>query len=253
MIAAHPSESCPTGFQIVDHGESRKDLRNRTEVKYTLRDPDIQKLRQLLSGYCRSVSHNDRVSIVYSLYFDDAQVSACRANLDGIGHRSKLRLRWYDTKLAPAKFFMEIKWRNNCVTGKHRFQIQSDTPLHQLPFRDVYRGMIEIVPPAQARDVARFCDPIMVVQYKRQHFLTPDRELRLTLDYDLQFFDQLGRRKLAMQFPTKLDALVVVEGKTPIGRGHELLTFLRPLSPRADRCSKYVHGCRLLGYIKSGE
>lgn len=253
MIADRPTASPQTGFQVLDYGESRRDLRFRTEVKYVLQDPDIGKLRRMLSAYCQPVSHNLRVSQVNSLYFDDVLLSACHANLNGLGEREKLRLRWYDTKLAPDTFFMEIKWRNNRVTGKHRYQMLSDTPLHRLSLPEIYWRMVKVVPPSQIRPVARYSDPVVVVQYHREHFVSPDATIRLTLDYDLRFFGQLGRRKLAMSFPTRLEGFAVVEGKTPIGREHELQSFLRPLGARADRCSKYVHGCRSLGYIKSGE
>lgn len=253
MIATSAEKAEQSGFQIVDDGKSRSDLLSRTELKFTLPNSDLGKIRKLLSGTCRAVSHNRRVSEVYSLYFDDAQLSACHANIDGLGLRSKLRLRWYDTKQAPANFFLEVKWRNNRVTGKHRFQVQSDTPLYQLPLREIYRRVAEVAPKEQAREVLRYCDPIVIVSYQREHFVAPDPALRLTLDYDLKFYDQVGRRSMRMSFPTKFHDMALIEGKTPIGREQELRALLRPLTPRADRCSKYVHGCRMLGHVKVGE
>lgn len=242
-----------TGFRIVDYGETRTDLHTRTEVKFTFQDPDLGKLRKILATSCKAVVHNRRVSVVNSLYYDDARMSACHANLDGIGLRNKLRIRWYDTNYAPDWFFLEIKWRRNRATGKHRFEIKSDTPLHQLTHRQIYQRLLEVVPPNQCREVLRFFDPIVVVQYRREHFVSPDKSLRMTLDYDLRFFDQCGRRSISMNFAEKQRGLVVVEGKTPIGREVELQSLLGPLSPRADRCSKYVHGCRRLGRIRVGE
>ena len=242
-----------SGFRIVDSGESRTDLRKRTEIKYTFLYPDLAKLRRVLSTSCQAISHNRPVSEVYSLYFDDARLSACQANLDGIGDRKKLRLRWYDSNEAPSRFFLEIKWRRNRATGKHRFEIESDKPLHQLSLSEIHNRLVQTTPPTHVRDVVHFFDPIIVVQYKREHFVSPDASLRMTLDYDIQFFDQSGRQFIGMRFPAKLEGLVVVEGKTPIGREVELQSLLGPLTPRAHRCSKYVHGCRLLGRIRIGE
>ena len=70
---------------------------------------------------------------------------------------------------------------------------------------------------------------------------------------DLRFYDQVAKSRLALRFPMKMDGFCVIEGKTPIGREAELKAMLSSLSLRADRCSKYVHGCRLLGHIRVGE
>ena len=150
---------------------------------------------------------------------------------------------------APDHFFFEIKWRNNRVTGKHRFEVQSARPLHELTFKQIKRALFEICPPQLVPDLIRYCDPIVIVQYRREHFVSHDAALRMTLDYDLTFFDQRGRRQLNTRFGKRLEGLVVMEGKTPIGRESELRRLIHPFTPRTGRCSKYVHGCHLLGHF----
>jgi hypothetical protein len=93
--------------------------------------------------------------------------------------------------------------------------------------------------------------PIVIVEYKREHFSSADGSLRITLDYELTFYDQTGKSTVNTSFPHRLRDLVVVEGKTPIGRERELRELVYPLSLRVGRCSKYVHGCRLLGLVSS--
>ena len=102
----------------------------------------------------------------------------------------------------------------------------------------------------------RFCHarlPITIVQYKREDFSSDDGSLRVTLDYDLTFYDQMGREKISTDFACRLDDLAVIEGKVPVGRDADLRRLLYPFVPRANRCSKYVHGCRLLGHIRRSE
>lgn len=247
-----------TRFRIVDFGESRQDLHSRTEVKFTTHDADLGKLRAALATLCQARAHGRDVSRrpvswVRSLYFDSPEMSACLANLQGLGQRQKLRLRWYDQLLPAEDFYMEIKWRKNRVTGKHRFKMQSDTPLSQMRLKEIHRQLVEVTPREHVREVCRFSEPIVVVQYCREHFQSPDREMRLTMDYDLRFYDQVAKSRLALRLPMKMDGFCVIEGKTPIGREAELKAMLSSLSLRADRCSKYVHGCRLLGHIRVGE
>jgi hypothetical protein len=88
-----------------------------------------------------------------------------------------------------------------------------------------------------------------LVRYRREHFISRDRSLRATIDYDISYFDQTGKQFISNSFGLGHEGLVVLEGKTPIGREHELRSLVHPLGTRAVRCSKYVHGCQMLGLI----
>jgi hypothetical protein len=238
-----------TAFKILGSQTTRSDLASRREVKFALPGADLGKLRNILDVNCRRLVHNDPISTVRSIYFDDVRLSACRANLAGVGRRQKLRLRWYDS-LNPGKdLFFEIKWRDNRVTGKHRLQLQASTPLAEMSYRQITDGLIAALPAQHVDQVLRCSEPTAIVEYRREHFVSFDGALRITLDYDLAFYNQTGKTIVNTSFPHRLPDLVVVEGKTPVGRERELKQLLYPLSLRVGRCSKYVHGCRLLGLI----
>ena len=239
-------------FHLLDSGETRADLASRREIKYAIPRMDIAKLRGLLEANCRRLVHNDRISVVRSIYFDDVRLSACRANLDGLGIRRKLRLRWYDVLSPGTDFFFEIKWRDNRVTGKHRLQIRSDEPIAKLSYSSIRRNLAAVVPEHLMHDLVKYSEPTVIVQYNREHFATDDG-LRITMDYDLTYYDQTGRQLVSTSFPHQLEGLVVVEGKTPVGREGELRRWLHPFSPRAGRCSKYVQGCCQVGLIRQSE
>ncbi len=252
MIDQVANADVDASFEVVDAGATRRDLARRREVKYAISRMDVGKLRRVLEANCRRLIHNERVSVVRSIYFDDLRLSACRANLDGLSLRRKLRLRWYDS-LRPGKdFFFEIKWRDNRVTGKHRLQLRSDREIASLSYAQIKRNLESVIPDQLQRDVLRYSEPIVMVQYNREHFATDDG-LRLTLDYDLCYYDQTGRQRISTSFPKRLERLLVVEGKTPLGREAELQRWLYPFRPRAGRCSKYVHGCCQLGLISRNE
>lgn len=232
---------------VVDEGSSRSDLATRREVKYLLPKADVAKLRRLLDGNCRRLIHNHRISTVRSIYFDDLRLSACRANLLGLSRRQKVRLRWYDSLLPDQRAFFEIKWRTNRVTGKHRLELEADRPLHHWTYRQLHDGLLDALPPRHLATVLANSEPVVIIEYKREHFASDDGCLRVTLDYDLVYYDQTGKPSLSTAFAQRLEGLVVLEGKSPVGRESELLRLFHPLSPRAGSCSKYVHGCRLLG------
>ena len=76
MIAVyHPPGRPDVSFELLDAGESRADLKTRKELKFTLPRADVQKLRRVLEGNGRRQIHNNEVSIVQSVYFDDARMS----------------------------------------------------------------------------------------------------------------------------------------------------------------------------------
>ena len=251
--ARHPAQPRVSRLTVTDQTYEREDLARRSEVKYALNAADIGKLRSHLAGNCRRLIHNEPVSVVRSIYFDDERLSACRANLDGVGSRRKLRLRWYDSLQPQHDFYLEIKWRENKVTGKHRLHINSPDPLESLSYPDILRQLEDAVPEAFRCAMLKAPEPTVIVEYRREHFSSPDGSLRLTLDYDLTYYDQTGRRNVCTDFPCRLGDLVVVEGKVPVGHEADLRRQLHPYIPRANRCSKYVHGCRLLGLIRGGE
>lgn len=241
-----------TPFELVDAGSARSDLASRREIKYAFSHVDTGKLRNLLAVNCRRLVHAGDVSVVRSIYFDDARFSACRANLDGAGKRRKLRLRWYDSLVPSTEFYLEVKWRANRVTGKHRVQLRAESPLADMSYRQIRRGLEQMIPDHLARDFHKYNEPAVIVEYKREHFTTDDG-LRLTLDYDVVFYDQTGRQAISTSFPRRFEGLVVIEGKTPIGRESELRRWLHPIAPSVGRCSKYVHGCVQLGLIHEAE
>jgi hypothetical protein len=251
MITGAKGSSVPAPqFRIVDWGSTRSDLATRKEIKFALSHADVDKLRNLFEVNCHRRIYNESVSTVRSIYFDDALLSACQDNLDGMGLRRKVRLRWYDDLQPGTTFFFEIKWRRGRVTGKHRLQLESEEPLGQLTYKQIVAGLEKVIPAEFLGDVFVYCEPTVLVQYQREHFASDDGALRVTLDYDITYYDQTGKASISTSFPRRLESIVVIEGKTPIGREAELPELFYPFRARATRCSKYVQGCRLLGLIQ---
>lgn len=240
-------------FESWDEGTTRMDLAVRKEMKYTFDAADTDKLRQVLLQRCRRVEHNEPVSMVRSIYFDNAVFAACHANLDGLGVRTKVRLRWYDSLRPKKKAFLEIKWRNNRTTGKHRLHLTSPVDIETLDYRQLRESIRASLPERFIEPFDRYPEPVAIVQYKREHFLSPDTLIRITLDYALTYYDQFCKPTINTRFPQTLGDFTVLEGKTAVGSEWELRRLLSPLYRRAARCSKYVHGCQLLGLVRTGD
>jgi hypothetical protein len=235
---------------VIDGGSSRRDLARRKELKFTLPRADVQKLRRLLEANGRRQVHNEPISTVNSVYFDDVRLSTCRANLDGLGRRNKVRLRWYDLPRPGHEFFFEIKWRDNRVTGKHRLHVRSGEPIGRMSYLTILAALSASLPEEHQATLARYCEPTVLVRYQREHFTSADGALRATIDYNVAYFDQTGKSFISTSFGQPHDGLVVLEGKMPPGRESDLARLLHPFGARLGRCSKYVNGCQMLGLVR---
>lgn len=236
-------------MRIVADESSRDDLTFRHEIKFLFPRADVGKLRRVLTSNCRRLVYNEPVSTVRSIYLDTWNLSAARANLDGIGRREKVRLRWYDQREPSADFFFEVKWRKNHLTGKKRVRVRTEHPLFLNPYHRTVTELATYLPESLAHVLRRHSEPVIIVEYKREHFASADGTLRFTLDYDLVFYEQLGKQKPSVFFGTPLEQRVILESKGRNISGSKLRASLHPILPRVSRCSKYVKGCQRLGLV----
>jgi len=225
----------------------------RNEVKFVLPGADVGALRKMLEARGQRLSfgknHSDgpalvSTSTVRSVYFDDWQRTACRANLDGLGVRRKMRLRWYDHLLPQHDLVLEIKWRKHRATGKHRLHLHSDQPLGAFSYGALRTELLRLAPDEFIASLWESPEPVVLVEYQREHFAFPDGDIRMTLDYALAFYDQFAKNSLAVRFPRHLRELAIVEVKGPIGAERELREALGPFAARVGGFSKYVAGCQ---------
>lgn len=237
-------------LELTELDSARPDLAMRREVKYTFQNGDLGTLRRLLLGYGNRRVYHREVSLVRSVYFDDARLSACWANIEGIGRRTKLRLRWYDAPLPCYDAFLEAKWRVNRTTGKHRLRVHCGEPLGTMPYATLQAALWAAVPEAYQPVLLAHPQPVVLIEYRREHFASPGGRLRATLDYGLVYYDQTGRQRISTSFGVPHEGFAILEGKLPLGCERQLREFLHPFSGRIRRCSKYVHACHLLHLVR---
>ena len=236
-------------LQVIDESSTRADLAQRRETKYVLKGISLETLRSVLSMHAKQLIHNEVVSTVRSVYFDDLRWNAYYANVDGLGDRRKVRVRWYDQDLPGSSVFLEVKWRRNRLTGKRRMKLSLDGSFSEWSYRKWYQELLRVAPGEMLPELLQYSEPKILVEYRREHFVSSDGQLRCTLDYELKFYDQTGRQFVSNLFPIRMPNFLVLEGKTPIGRERELKELFAPLTLRAERCSKYVLGCNVLGLV----
>ncbi len=236
-------------FQLTEISAVDPTFAGRREIKYVLDRSNLDLARELMESRFERVTFNRPVSVVRSIYFDTEQLATCHANLDGVGRRNKVRLRWYDQPLPDQHVYFEVKWRRNLVTGKFRTPLTLQRPLADISYHELRRGLQAVLPDS-SQALARIYDqPIVLVEYQREHFMCRDLGLRMTLDYDLVFYDQAGFLRPELGMGISLPGLALIEAKSVPPAPRDLSRLLQPLGQRVSRCSKYVHGCAQIGRI----
>jgi hypothetical protein len=216
----------------------------RREMKFVFDGSCVDALRDVLEVNARRVAFGDGpVSNVNSIYFDDARLSSAAESLAGVSRRVKLRLRWYDEKFARQRLFFEVKRRSGQVISKDRTPLDAPEVIDRIPYDDLLAWLGQALAPEPAAWLNLRPIPTTIVSYQREHFRDRDSSIRITLDYQIEAYTQLGLQRPARRSGVALDRLAVVEVKTLAADEHNVRRLLFPLKPRLARCSKYVHCC----------
>ncbi len=246
--AAEATHDSRQRFRLTDPPDANAMASRRREIKFALPSGDAPMLRSVLELNCRRVEHGGSFSRVRSIYFDDFHMSAYSESVDGVGNRAKARLRWYGDN--ERRLFFEVKRRLGQIMEKVRVPLASELDFTELHYPAIHRELCAVLPKALAETFMLYTEPSLIVSYKREYYEAIDSPLRVTLDSDIQCFDQSGLGRPRMSFGQPLAGLVILEGKTPVRLDHLLPRLLCPLRPVVTRSSKYVMACDALGLVR---
>jgi len=187
---------------------------------------------------------------INNIYYDNNDLHAFFENLTGISSRAKLRLRWYDDIFNPTKATLELKLRRNLFGwkvsdkvnfGQKKLSIMSWNELGTLLKKQVNHDL--------ALHFATSSLPILMNRYKRDYFMSADKNIRDTLDQNVQFFDQRMGCKMNKKFKNISPDMMIMEVKVDAKNAHLVKNFTKSIYFPRTKNSKYVIGvCSILGY-----
>ena len=64
-------------------------------------------------------------------------------------------------------------------------ELRARESLSGVNYLDIYRELLKTLPERYQPALLRRCDPVVLVQYQREHFASADGRLRVALDLDL--------------------------------------------------------------------
>ena len=168
--------------------DKRVSLPARHELKYFINPGELAALRARLKPVMELDRHciGGKPYVIRSLYFDDVDDSAFYDKIAGTMARDKYRIRIY--RLSDEEIFLERKRKLGDLIQKSSVQI-SRRLCEQIISGDP-RGLQNASSPllkdAYVQMRTRLLRPAVIVDYKREAYLHPAEDVRVTFDLELR-------------------------------------------------------------------
>jgi len=202
----------------------------RYERKYRVKGVSLQEWEQLILQVPVFFRTAFPVRTIHNIYFDTIDFHYLNQNIDGVQHRSKFRLRWYNDKLHKAK--LEQKGKHGFLGFKNMF----DMPEPELQDLSALQQRVHQM---QVTEEAIY--PVYYNRYKRKYFVSTDKKFRVTLDYEQTFESLTGKNRIPER-PLYHDDALIIELKYEEEYDREALLIIEHIPTRNTKNSKYVNG-----------
>lgn len=212
----------------------------RFERKFILHKDEAYRVKNLTSILPVKIHHPTRW--VNSLYFGSTNYSTLENSIEGDNLRQKVRLRWYgDNTLAINKPRLELKSKHGDVVTKTVFDLDLDLN----SFSNIKELTKELNFKIKNNEVASTVLklnplPILLNSYQRDYFLSFDKKIRLTLDYNLSSMNALTAFK-KIKMNKSLLSPVVVEVKYNVEDSEHAEPICHILNSRQTNHSKLTN------------
>ena len=211
---------------------------------------DIITTEVLVNGFCFREIYERRT--VNNCYFDDHSMSFYHQNVAGDEKRDKYRLRWYGNYFAQVNVpILEIKKKHGAVGDKLSFPLKNlVVSLEKTTSSNLLKLIIEASQKNKYKELAstlQLLKPSLYNSYERRYFLSHCEKFRITIDYNMQFYNPLVHPyELSRQGASD----VVLELKYVRAHDKEARLLSQDLRARLSKHSKYVRGIDRINYLQ---
>lgn len=217
----------------------------RYEIKFKLIQEDELRFLDWMAGtpdFYRAFATRR----VNSVYFDSADYDCAIANLDGIGWRSKFRIRWYGDQARPKTATFEAKIRRGRLVVKQTCPVEMNGAdpfsLQQRKLDEIFR---QVTLSGQVMAPVEHLNPTLFVGYERDYFQGMSG-IRITVDRGLSFQNLTDEQGVG-EAKTHRDFRLVLEFKFAPDQKDQVAEIMSELPFCATRNSKYILGLSHIG------
>jgi len=219
----------------------------RYERKFAITGASLAEVEHQVRHHPAIFRREYAARIVNNIYLDSSDLRNYRQNVDGHSRRAKLRVRWYGQLFgAVPRAVLEQKCKHGLMGTKHSAKLAPFDFGPQTTAAVVRRWLATSSLPEHLHHEIHQVEPTLVNQYRRQYFRSADRQVRLTIDSELTFF-QFRRHTNSLLARLAVPTLVVLELKYTDAASDFAASVASQLPFRLTRMSKYVFGLNAVG------
>ena len=220
----------------------------RSEIKFICYQHNYYLIKNWirLHAYNFFKGYDDRY--INNIYFDSHDYKAFNDNLTGLPSRLKVRYRWYGDLFSTEskkKGSLEFKFRKNVYGFKKNFKVKDLNINTNSEWKDIKRKITNSLSP-EYKILFKFnSEKILINRYKREYFISKNKKIRITLDKNIQIYDQrFALKKPNLKLKNYTQNYLVIEFKF----NKEDKKFSNDLDInipiKVSRNSKYINGIR---------
>ncbi len=159
----------------------------RHEWKHEIPLGDVQYLRSRLSAVmCIDQYAKNGSYTVNSLYFDTPDNRALREKINGVGHREKFRLRYYNNDTSAVLLEKKLKTGGLCAKLQAELALEDTLALVHGKYKIFERNCPPLLLELYQKMAVQGLRPRTIVQYTREPFVYAPGNVRVTLDHHIR-------------------------------------------------------------------
>jgi SPX domain protein involved in polyphosphate accumulation len=214
----------------------------RYERKFLVDQLDAHQVRAMVKRHPSMFYEPYPPRYVNNLYLDTKGMDNYFDNVNGVGERRKVRIRWYgDLFQDIEKPVLEFKFKRGLVGIKRTYPLAPFTLDHHFNDRYCQEILRQTELPANVMYTMLGLNVVLCNRYRRSYFATRDQRFRVTIDTEMTFYQVKRRNNRFVHRHTDHKQLIVE------------LKYLEPMDMQAQRVagffpfnvtknSKYVTG-----------
>jgi len=218
---------------------------NRYEKKYKTNEIYLPQILSLIKINPAGFSEVYKERVVNSIYFDSYNFQLYNDSIDGSLKRTKLRIRWYDNEKI-INSFLEIKKKVGDRGDKFRYNlnpIKCDKEISRDYLNDLLKE--SNIEDKNLLNNFGYYNPIFICSYKRKYYLSSNKQIRLTVDYQISYASFSYQDSLS-NLNKFYDSSLVLEYKYPYYLNSNFFISENILNLRRTRFSKFSNGIEIL-------
>jgi hypothetical protein len=208
--------------------------------------PEVEARVKINPGFFREVYYERAIN---NIYLDTPTRRFYFENVDGHTNRTKARIRWYGEMTGfVGRPILEFKIKDGMLGHKRFHPLPGFNLCENFSNKDLRKLMADGNLPPGVDQHMQFLEGALINRYRRRYYLSADNLYRITIDFDLQFYNIYPNGNFFLSrypHPGKM----VLELKYSRSHHREAERVASALPYRLTRMSKYVVGMDSLSGI----